>query len=85
WGLVNKVVPGADLAAEVRIWADKLLAKSPTALKVLKHSFNAASESVAGIGTMAWDTLDLFVASDEAREGVSAFAEKRPPDFSPYR
>ncbi len=85
WGLVNKVVPGADLAGEVRIWADKLLAKSPTALKVLKHSFNAASESVAGIGTMAWDTLDLFVTSDEALEGVSAFNEKRPPDFSPYR
>ncbi|MGC1511442.1 MAG: enoyl-CoA hydratase-related protein [Acidimicrobiales bacterium] len=85
WGLVNKVVPGAELEAEVRVWADKLLAKSPTALKVLKHSFNAASESVAGIGTMAWDTLDLFVESDEAREGVSAFAEKRPPDFSPYR
>lgn len=85
WGLVNKVVPGGELVAEVRIWADKLLAKSPTALKVLKHSFNAASESIAGIGTMAWDTLDLFVESDEAREGVSAFSEKRAPDFSPYR
>lgn len=85
WGLANKVVPGEDLAGEVRIWADKLLAKSPTALKVLKHSFNAASESIAGIGTMAWDTLDLFVESDEAREGVSAFSEKRAPDFSPYR
>ena len=59
--------------------------KSPTALKVLKHSFNADSESIAGLGTMSFDTLALFVSSDEAREGVQAFTEKRPPDFSDYR
>lgn len=85
WGLVNKVVPGADLRAEVRIWADKMLAKSPTALKVLKHSFNADTEAIAGIGAVAFDTLDLFVNSPEAREGVTAFSEKRAPDFRPYR
>jgi naphthoate synthase len=85
WGLVNRVVPLTDLRAEVRVWADEMLAKSPTALRVLKHSFNADSESVAGIGSMAFDTLDLFVATDEAREGVAAFREKRPPDFSKYR
>jgi naphthoate synthase len=85
WGLVNKVVPAAELAAEVRRWADIMLAKSPTALKVLKHSFNADSESIAGIGSMAWDTLDLFVASEEAREGVAAFNDKRPPDFGRFR
>jgi 2-ketocyclohexanecarboxyl-CoA hydrolase len=85
WGLVNKVVPGGELRAEVRRWADTMLAKSPTALKVLKHSFNADSESISGIGTMAWDTLDLFVGSDEAREGVAAFNDKRPPDFARFR
>jgi len=85
WGLVNKVVPFADLKQEVRIWADKMLAKSPTALKVLKHSFNADSESVAGLGAVAFDALDLFVTSPEAQEGVNAFNEKRDPDFSPYR
>jgi naphthoate synthase len=85
WGLVNKVVPGAGLRAEVRAWADEMLAKSPTALRVLKHSFNADSEAIAGIGSMAFDTLDLFVATDEAREGVAAFREKRLPDFSKYR
>jgi naphthoate synthase len=85
WGLVNAVVPLADLRAEVRRWADEMLAKSPTALKVLKHSFNADSEAIAGIGLLAFDTLDLFVETPEAREGVDAFVEKRPPDFSPYR
>ena len=59
--------------------------KSPTALKVLKHSFNADSESIAGLGTLSFDTLALFIDSDEAREGISAFSEKRPPDFSNFR
>ena len=85
WGLVNAVVPGDELRAEVRRWADEMLAMSPTALRVLKHSFNADSEAVAGIGTLAWDSLDLFVETPEAREGVDAFNEKRAPDFSKFR
>ena len=85
WGLVNKVVPLSELRDEVRKWADEMLEKSPTALKVLKHSFNADSESIAGLGSMAFDTLDVFVDTPEAKEGVDAFTEKRPPDFSPYR
>jgi naphthoate synthase len=85
WGLVNQVVPLAELRAAVRGWADEMLAKSPTALRVLKHSFNADSESVAGIGTLAFDHLDLFVTTDEAKEGVQAFSEKRAPDFGRYR
>jgi naphthoate synthase len=85
WGLVNAVVPLAELRAEVRRWADEILSKSPTALKVLKHSFNADTDSIAGIGTMAFDSLELFVGTQEAREGLSAFNEKREPDFSSYR
>lgn len=85
WGLVNAVVPLAELRDEVRRWADDMLDKSPTALKVLKHSFNADSESIAGIGSMAWDSLDLFIETEEAREGVTAFNEKRKPDFSAFR
>jgi 2-ketocyclohexanecarboxyl-CoA hydrolase len=85
WGLVNKVVPGPDLRREVRVWADEMLAKSPTALRVLKHSFNADSEAIAGIGGMAFDTLEVFEETAEAREGVAAFAEKRPPEFGRFR
>jgi naphthoate synthase len=85
WGLVNAVVPASELRAEVRRWADEMLDKSPTALRVLKHSFNADSESIAGIGSMAFDSLDLFVGTPEAQEGVEAFNEKRAPDFSRYR
>ncbi len=85
WGLVNAVVPGSALRAEARKWADEILEKSPTALRFLKHSFNADSESIAGIGTLAFAGLDLFVDTPEAREGVEAFAAKRKPDFSQHR
>jgi naphthoate synthase len=85
WGLVNRVVPQAELRAEVRRWADEMLEKSPTALKVLKHSFNADSESIAGVGSLAFDSLDLFVRTPEAREGVAAFMERRKPDFGKFR
>ena len=85
WGLVNRVVPLAQLRDEVRRWADEMLACSPTALRVLKHSFNADSEAIAGIGTLSFDSLELFVETREAREGLTAFNEKRAPDFSPYR
>ncbi len=85
WGLVNRVVPLAQLRDEVRSWADEMLAMSPTALRVLKHSFNADSESIAGIGTLSFDSLELFVQTPEAREGLTAFNEKRTPDFSSYR
>lgn len=85
WGLVNQVVPQAELRAEVRRWADEMLDKSPTALKILKHSFNADSEAIAGIGTLAFDSLELFVQTEEAREGNAAFNEKRAPDFAKFR
>lgn len=83
WGLVNKVVPAAQLRGEVRAWADKLLAKSPTALTFLKHSFNANSQPVTN--QLAFDGLELFLRTEEAAEGPRAFVEKREPDFSPYR
>ena len=85
WGLVNKIVPGEQLRAEVRAWADEILKLSPTALKVLKQSFNSDTEHFSGIGQMAYSALKMFSSSDEAREGVAAFNEKREPDFSKYR
>ena len=85
WGLVNAVVPLAGLRDEVRSYADEMLALSPTALRFLKQSFNADSEHMAGIASLAFTGLHQFVESPEAAEGVAAFGEKRPPDFSPYR
>ncbi len=85
WGLVNEVVEPGELRSTVRAWADEALALSPTALRVLKHSFNADSDSLVGVAAMAWAHLDQFVSSPEAAEGVAAFNEKRDPDFSPWR
>jgi naphthoate synthase len=85
WGLVNQVVPLSDLYDEVRRWADEILRLSPTALRFVKQSFVADTAHIAGPAQVAFSGLDLFVESDEAREGVRAFNEKRAPDFTPYR
>ncbi|MFL5867265.1 MAG: enoyl-CoA hydratase-related protein [Thermoleophilaceae bacterium] len=85
WGLVNRVVPAAELRAEVRRYADEILALSPTALRFLKQSFNADTEHLAGVGQLAFSGLESFLGSDEAEEGVRAFAEKRKPDFAQFR
>jgi len=85
WGLVNSVVPLDQLRAEARRYADELLAMSPTALKLLKHSFNADTEHLSGLARVAFDALDMFIPSPEAREGKAAFAERRPPRFTRYR
>ena len=85
WGLVNRVVPGSELRDAVRDWADKMLRLSPFALRVLKQSFNVDTEQFAGMGQMAFSSLALFTDTAEAQEGINAFNEKRPPDFTPYR
>ena len=85
WGLVNKVVPPENLRDEVRIWADEILALSPTALRFLKLSFNVDTEQLAGVASLANAGLHQFVHSNEALEGSRAFAEKRAPDFAAYR
>jgi 2-ketocyclohexanecarboxyl-CoA hydrolase len=85
WGLVNKLVPAEKLRDEVREWADEILKLSPTALKVLKQSFNTDTEHFAAIGNMAYSTLRMFGETAEAQEGITAFNEKRQPDFSAYR
>jgi 2-ketocyclohexanecarboxyl-CoA hydrolase len=85
WGLVNAVVDPAQLRAEVRRYADEILALSPTALRFLKQSFNQESEHLAGQAALAFSGLHEFAASEEAREGVAAFDAKRKPDFAPFR
>jgi 2-ketocyclohexanecarboxyl-CoA hydrolase len=84
-GLVNKVVPQAELEKEVDTWCRELLEKSPYALAYLKASFNADTDHVTGIGVMAKHALELFYQTDESHEGVEAFIEKRPPDFGKFR
>ena len=80
-GLVNKVVPAAELRREVEQWCAELLAKSPTALKLAKASFNADTDHIHGIGGLGFTALELYYDTDEAQEGVRAFNEKRTPDF----
>jgi naphthoate synthase len=70
---------------KAREYARKIASYSPTALRFLKHSFNADTDHITGISNVAFDGLDFFVQSEEGMEGAKAFAEKRPPDFSPYR
>ena len=85
WGLVNEVVPKEELLEKAREYARKIGSYSPTALKFLKHSFNADTDHISGISHLAFDGLDHYAKSEEGMEGARAFAEKRPPDFSPYR
>ncbi len=85
WGLVNRVVEAGELHAEVRRYADEILALSPTALRFLKQSFNIDSEQLAAQGALAFSGLREFVDSAEAQEGIEAFNEKRPADFRPFR
>ena len=80
-GLVNAVVPMADLDAEVRRWCDELLERSPTALAIAKRSFNADTDHIYGIGGMGFQALKMYYASEESKEGVRALMEKRKPNF----
>jgi dihydroxynaphthoic acid synthetase len=85
WGLVNAVVPAESLMDTAREWARRICSYSPTALRFLKHSFNADTDHIGGISHVAFDGLELFARSEEGLEGARAFAERRDPDFSPYR
>jgi 2-ketocyclohexanecarboxyl-CoA hydrolase len=80
-GLVNKVVPHDQLDIEVDLWTREIMALSPTAIAIAKRSFNMDSENIRGISNLGMQALALFYATDESREGVQAFLEKRAPDF----
>ena len=83
-GLVNKVVPAAELDAAVNEWTDKLGQRSPTALALAKRSFNADSDNIRGISNMALHAVKMFYDTAESKEGVAAFNEKRTPDFHKF-
>jgi 2-ketocyclohexanecarboxyl-CoA hydrolase len=80
-GLVNAVVPHAELDAEVDRWCAELMERSPTALALAKRSFNADSENIRGISSMGMAALSLYYDTDESKEGGLAFREKRRPNF----
>ncbi|MGW0035150.1 1,4-dihydroxy-2-naphthoyl-CoA synthase [Gordonia sp. NPDC003376] len=83
-GLVNTVVPLADLEAETVGWCREMLALSPLALRLMKASFHAAEDGLAGIQQLAHDTNLLFYSTDEAKEGREAFKAKRTPEFDRF-
>ena len=83
-GLVNTVVPLERLEEETVAWCREMLALSPFSLRLLKASFHAAEDGLAGIQQLAHDANLLFYATEEAAEGREAFKAKRPPDFSKF-
>jgi naphthoate synthase len=82
--LVNKVVPLEELEKTTVAWCEKILEKSPLALRMLKSAFNAELDGQAGIQELAGNATLLYYLSDEAKEGKNAFLEKRKPDFSKF-
>ena len=83
-GMVNKVVPLAQLEAETVTWAKEILEKSPIAIRFIKAAINAAADGAAGQQQLAGDATMLFYMTEEGQEGRDAFNQKRPPDFGKY-
>ena len=83
-GLVNRVVPLEELEEETVAWCREMLQLSPFSLRLLKASFNAAEDGLAGIQQLAHDANLLFYGSEEAQEGRDAYREKRRPDFGKF-
>ena len=83
-GLVNTVVPVADLEAETVSWCREMLRNSPMALRLLKASLNAADDGLAGVQQLAGDATLLFYMTEEGQEGRDAYKERREPDFKKF-
>ena len=84
-GLVNAVVPLADLEAETVKWCREMLAMSPIALRCLKAALNADCDGQAGLQELAGNATLLFYLTEEGQEGKQAFLEKRPPNFKRFK
>lgn len=83
-GLVNTVVPLAELETTTLQWCLEMLQLSPMALRMLKSAFNAETDGLAGIQELAGNATGLFYMTAEAQEGRNAFLERRPPDFRKF-
>jgi naphthoate synthase len=84
-GLVNAVVPPEELEQTVMEWSRELLERSPTALRFLKHAFNADTDHVYGLQNLAHGATALYYGTEEGQEGTRAFLEKRRPDYARFR
>jgi naphthoate synthase len=83
-GVVNAVVPHAELEKEALVWAGEINAKSPTSQRMLKYAFNMIDDGLVGQQIFAGEATRLAYASDEAAEGRDSFLEKRDPDWSSF-
>ena len=83
-GLINAITKIEELEAEGVIWAREILRNSPTAIRILKASFNAENDGIAGIQELSGYATQLFYSTPEAQEGKNSFLQKRAPDFSDY-
>jgi naphthoate synthase len=83
-GAIYAVVPHAELEKVALEWANEILGKSPTAIRMLKFAFNAVDDGMVGQQVFAGEATRLAYGTDEAVEGRDAFLEKREPDWSPY-
>ena len=83
-GLINTVVPLAELEATTIQWCKEMLVQSPTALRFLKMAMNADCDGQAGMMAFAGSATLMYYTTDEGREGKEAFLEKRAPDFSKF-
>lgn len=83
-GLVNTVVPYAQMEAETIQWCREILTKSPIAIRCLKAALNADCDGQTGLQELAGNATMLFYMTEEGQEGRNAFVEKRPPDFGQF-
>ncbi|PWJ42500.1 1,4-dihydroxy-2-naphthoyl-CoA synthase [Sediminitomix flava] len=81
-GMVNAVIPHEELEDTAYEWAQEILMKSPTAIKMLKFAFNATDDGMVGQQVFAGEATRLAYMTDEAKEGRDAFLEKRKPKFN---
>jgi naphthoate synthase/2-ketocyclohexanecarboxyl-CoA hydrolase len=85
WGWINAVAPDDELDATVDQWCGEILSKGPGALRLAKLHINALSDSMHGSVYQGIESILMLHGTEEAAEGMSAFQEKRPPDFSRFR
>ena len=83
-GMVNAVVPHAELEDFALSWAAEINSKSPTAMRMLKFGFNMIDDGLVGQQIFAGEATRLAYGTDEAQEGRDAFLEKRPPDYRKF-